>query len=196
MPELLVVASTVPELSGLPPDVRRAAIGLGDIDAACGVAAVLAIGSARGVLLVGTCGAYGPELEHDQVVVIDRAVRPQRVPGIAVPAQIAGEQAADAALVDKLVRALGLPRATCASGRGVTIDDGEATLATAATGAGVENLECFAVLRACARAGVPAAALLAVAYRAGAGALDEVSAHRSMAEAHAIAAVARALALV
>lgn len=196
MPEILVVAATVPELSGLPPDVRRSAIGIGDIDAACGVAAVLAIGTSRGVLLVGTCGAYGLELELDQVIVVEQAVRPQRAPGIAVPPQIARSQAADAGLVEKIAGALSIRRVTCASGRGVTIDDEEASLAGAETGALVENPECFAALRACARANVPATALLAVAYRAGAGALEEAQEHRSMAEAHAIAAVARALAHV
>lgn len=196
MAEVLVVAAAVPELSGLPHDVRRAAIGVGDLEAACGLSSVLAIGTARAVLLVGTCGALVPDLELDQVVCVDFAVRPLKAPGIEVPEMIATGQGADGPLVDRIAGPLEARRVTCLSGRGMTISDGEAAMAAREHSAHVENLEVFAVLRACARAKVPVTAILAVAYRAGDHAREDLADHRSIAEAHAIATVARALAYV
>ena len=191
-----MVAAAVPELSGLPHDVRRSAIGVGDLEAACGLSATLAIGTARAVILVGTCGALVPDLELDQIVVVDFAVRPLKGPGIEVPEAIATGQGADGPLVDKLAGPLDARRVTCLSGRGMTVTDGEAALAAREHSAHVENLEVFAVLRACARAKVPVTAILAVGYRAGDGARADLTEHRSVAEAHAISAVARALAYI
>ena len=63
MAEILIVAAHPPELAGLPLEVRRAAIGVGPVESAAGLAAVLAIGIPSGVILIGTCGAFSTALE-------------------------------------------------------------------------------------------------------------------------------------
>ncbi len=107
------------------------------------------------------------------------------------PAPMPTEAAADAAWSAALARAAGAPLADVVSPLGITRDDAEAER-LGALGA-VEQLECFAVLRGCARAGVPASAVLAVANHVGARARDEWLANREAAEAAARAALRKAL---
>ncbi len=80
-------------------------------------------------------------------------------------------------------------RTTCASPIGITSSDDEA--ARLGTQAEVEQLECFALLRAARRAQVPAVGLFAVANEVGAQAAAQWRAHRQTAEAAAQRALAR-----
>jgi purine-nucleoside phosphorylase len=193
MPEILVVAAQAPELAGLPPEVRRAPLGVGAVDAAAGMAAVISIGAPAGVVIVGTCGAFSTALQIHDLVCVERAVWPSTAPHVEVPEAIVTRADADPALSERLVVATGARRVTAACGMGVTVDDLEAGKTAAAARAHVEHMECFAVYRACARARIPVTSILAVANRVGGGARSEWQANASVAEAKAIGALVKAL---
>ena len=189
MTELLVVGAYAPELVGLPDGTVAAAIGIGAVDAAAGMGMALAkMGPAR-VVLIGTCGVICGAAVGD-VVVIERAVAVNGAPGVEIPDVVALSADGDEEMVAR-VAARGHARAVAACTPGVTVDDRVAR--ALAVGAGVkvmvEHMECFAVYRACALAGVPVVALLAVANRIGTGAREEWRRNAQTAEAAAVAAV-------
>ena len=101
---------------------------------------------------------------------------------------------ADSALAEALARACSARIVGAVCQEGVTVSDERARALAASTHAAVEHMECFAVYRACARASVPAAALLAVANRVGDGARAAWRQNARAAEAVAVAALVAFLA--
>jgi futalosine hydrolase len=194
----LIAAAYPPELAGLatllPAAMARGrvmtrAIGVGLVDAAVGAQAALGELLPERAFLVGTAGALpGSGLAIGSVVVAARArlvVRPFEY----APAIMATEAAADEALAESAATALAVPRVTVACPVGITASDEEA--ARIGREAEVEQLECFAWLRAARAAGVPAIAILAIANEVGAAAAAQWKAHRHAAEAAAQQALAR-----
>jgi nucleoside phosphorylase len=179
----LVVGAWPPEVDGLA-DAR--AIGVGLVEAAAGIERALAEARPARVVLVGTAGAFadaGAPVAIGEVVVA-RAARLVLRDGEYAPAPMPLAAAADAALAAACAARLGARLVEVASPLGVTATDGEAARLRAA-GAEAEQLECFAVLAACARAKIPATAILAIANRVGAGGAAEWRLHRAAAEERA-----------
>ena len=193
MAELMIVAAHAPELAGLPPEIRRSAVGIGAVEAAAGMAAVLAIGVPSGVIIVGTCGAFSTALELHDLVCVERAVWPLTSPHVQIPEVVPTKAEADPKLTERLVELTGARKVTAACGMGITVDDEEAGRTAAAARAHVEHMECFAIYRACARARIPCASLLAVANRVGGSARAEWRSNATLAEAKAIGALVKAL---
>ena len=160
----LLLAAFPPELAGLdaapPPGWRVACTGIGALAGAVETARLLAGGAVERVLLVGTCGAYDGRLAVGDLLSAGAAVatsldelegRAYRPEGEAVrwPAGWALPfPAHDVAVPPAITRT-------------------EAGARALAAVAAAEHLELSGVVAACARAGVPAAAALAVANRAG-----------------------------
>jgi hypothetical protein len=141
-------------------------------------------------VLVGTAGVLpGVALPIGSVVVARRARLVVRTVEY-VPPIMPTEAYADEELATRIAGALGALTVTVACPVGVTSDDGEAAR-LAATGAEVEQLECFAVLAAAARAAIPATAIFAIANSVGSRGSAEWRAHRVAAESAAMAAVAQ-----
>jgi nucleoside phosphorylase len=162
----LLLAAFAPELAGLdaapPPGWRAACVGVGAVPAAVETARLLAAAAPRRVLFVGTCGAYDDRLAPGDLLSASeafatsveeaegRAYRPgvERVrwaAGWALPPRFAPHLVA-------------VPPAVTATSEGAA--------ALARLGA-AEHLELTGVFAACAAAGIPAAAALAVANRVG-----------------------------
>ena len=191
----LAVSAWAPELDGaeLPPDVERREIGVGLVEAAAGAERALAELEPDLIVLVGTCGSLPQsDLRVGQVVIAKTATLVLRE-GEYAPAPMARIADADAELSARLAERLAAPLVTCASPLGITSDDREAAR-LAYEGAQIEQLECFALLRAAARRDVPAIALFAVANRVGKDAQAEWRANRFEAENAAKRALAIALA--
>ncbi|MFT3916496.1 MAG: phosphorylase [Anaeromyxobacteraceae bacterium] len=170
MASSLLLAAFPPELAGLdaaPPAGWRVALsGVGAVAAAATTAHLIAVERPARVLFVGTCGAYddrlgpGDLLAASEVVATSldeaegRAFRPavevvRWTPGWALP----------------------LPGHPVAVTPAITrTEDGARRLAAVAA---AEHLELSGVFAACAAAGVPAAAALAVANRVGPAAHEE-----------------------
>jgi nucleoside phosphorylase len=197
----LVVAAYPPEIEGLserlPASLARerilsCAVGVGLVEASAGCARALAETRPARLILVGTAGHFAAAgLATGGVVVAERA----RLVGREaehIPAIMPTEIAADAALAARCATILGAPLVTVASPLGVTVSDLEAARLER-TGAHAEQLECFAVLAAAARAGVVATAILALSNRVGASGSAEWRQHRQAAEQAALAALARVL---
>ncbi len=163
-PTPLLLAAFPPELAGLdampPPGWRTATIGVGAIAAAAATARLIEQSRPSRVLFVGTCGAYGERLAVGDLVSVStvlsasldvlegRAYRPD----LEVARWEAGWS-------------LPLPTVVAAVTPGITVSpEGAARLGALAD---VEHLEVTGVFAACAAAGVPAAAALAVANRVG-----------------------------
>jgi futalosine hydrolase len=197
----LVAAAYLPELERLaallPTPMARGrvmarAVGIGLVEATAGAERALAELTPARVILVGTAGALpGSGLAIGDVVLAARAELVVReveyVPGI-MTTQVEADEPLVRALADMLeVRAV-----TVASPIGITASQVEAE--RLGRRAQVEQLECFAVLAAAARAQVPATALLAIANTVGPQAAAEWKQHRVAAEAAAQAALARILA--
>jgi purine-nucleoside phosphorylase len=187
----LVVAAYPPELDRLPAGVTARAVGIGLIDAAAGTERAIAEVRPQRLLLVGTAGAL-PQTGYAVgtvcvVMVSTLAVRPCEFTPGPMPVIVH----ADAALVAHCRERGQLPTADCVSGIGITRDTAEAERLFAQ--AHLEHLECFSVLRAAERAGVPATAILAIANRVGPDAHAEWLANRVAAEAAAQAALERIL---
>ncbi|MBI4509228.1 MAG: hypothetical protein HY698_06305 [Deltaproteobacteria bacterium] len=104
-----------------------------------------------------------------------------------------GRQATGTGEYSGLAETTGYRVVRAASCEGITVDDQAAQRIASDTRAHVEHMECFAVFRACARAGVPVAALLAVANHVGEGARKEWQVHAKSAEQAAILALGRVL---
>jgi nucleoside phosphorylase len=197
----LVAAAYPPEIEGLTQLVPAAlargrvvtrAVGIGLVESSAGAERALAETRPDRVILVGTAGFFaGSGLSIGGVVVARRARLVVREPEY-VPAVMPTQVNADADLASALAATLSAPLVTVASPVGVTCRDDEAAR-LGRDGAEVEQLECFALLAAAARAGVPATAILAISNRVGASGAAEWREHRVAAEAAALRAVARVL---
>lgn len=205
----LVAAAYPPELDGLAPllgplmtsgQVVARALGVGLIESSAGAERAIAelhAGGSRSIdriVVVGTAGVLpGVALPIGTVVVARRAQLVVRaveyVPGI-MPTTVD----ADRELTARFAGALGVTAVTVACPIGITQDDAEAARLTT-TGAQIEQLECFAVLSAAARAGIPATAVFAIANTVGSQGAAEWRTHRRAAEAAAMSALARVLQL-
>jgi nucleoside phosphorylase len=146
-----------------------ATVGVGAVDAAAGAAAAIERARPTRVVFVGTAGVYWrghATLPLRSVVMADRAC-------LVSTAALRGDGYLPELLVTQ-VAASALPGTGVASGATVACPVAITRTATLgrqiaqATGAAVENLEAFAVLRAAARAGIKlTAVVLGVANRVG-----------------------------
>ena len=197
----LVAAAYPPEIEGLtellPGAMARGrvvarAVGIGLVEASAGAERVLAETRPGRLILVGTAGSFpGSSLAIGAIVVAARALLVVREPEY-VPAIMPTRVEADRNLASLCAGILGAPAVSVASPVGVTSSDVEAAR-LAHGGAEAEQLECFAVLAAAARAGVPATAILAISNRVGSSGAAEWRQHREAAEQAALQAVARLL---
>lgn len=147
---LLVIAATDGELAGVPDGVRRLACGVGPVDAAIATAQELAARRPSAVLHVGIAGArQAAGLPLRSLVVGTASVYEDAEAGRWVEHRLAPGAALVTALQAALPEAVALPIGTSARVGGA----GEAS---------VEAMEGFAVLRACAAAGVAAVELRVV----------------------------------
>ena len=151
---LLVVAATAPELAGLPTvtsaHVAALACGIGPVEAAATTARALVELRPRAVLHVGIAGAgRGANLPLRSLVLGTGSVYDDAAGGRLVLHRLAPAAALLAALQAALPDAVALEIGTSARVGG-------------GAGSPVEAMEGFAVLRACALAGVPAVELRAI----------------------------------
>ena len=149
--DLLVVAATAPELAWVEPPVRALACGVGPVEAAAATAEALQARRPDAVLHVGIAGARRGEGLGLGSIVLGSAAHysdlAARIPGLVT--SVPADERLLAAARSTLPAAVVVPIAT-----------------SAAVGAGlgqpVEAMEGFGVLRAAARAGVPALELRAI----------------------------------
>jgi purine-nucleoside phosphorylase len=177
-PVRLLVAAFPPELAGLdlaPPDGWAVACtGVGAITAAVETARLLALHTPERLLFIGTCGAYDARLSPGDLIAASEA--------IATSLDERAKRAYRPSL--ELTRwptgwTLPFPAYPIAVPPAITItEDGARSLAEVAP---AEHLELTGVFAACAAAGVPAAAALAVANRVGPGAHAEWKANHAAA---------------
>jgi purine-nucleoside phosphorylase len=174
----LLLAAFPPELAGLeasPPSGWTVALaGVGAVSAAAATARLLAAGGRPRVLFLGTCGAYDDRLAPEDLIAASSVVATSLE-------EIAGRAYRPATEVTRFAPGfeLPLPGHVVAVTPAITASaEGAAVLARVAA---AENLELSGVFAACAAAGVPAAAALAVANRVG------PEAHREWAANHAAA---------
>jgi nucleoside phosphorylase len=188
----LLLAAFPPELAGLdaapPPGWVAACTGVGVIAAAVETSRLLALHAPSRVLFVGTCGAYDERLAPGAVLAVSEAVAlsldevegrayrpaPERTRwpatwALPFPAHVVGVPPA-------ITRTLGGARALSAH-------------------ASAEHLEVTGVFAACHAAGVPVAAVLAVANHVGPHAHAEWQAHHEAASRALVAALQAAGAL-
>lgn len=181
-PGLLLLAAFPPELAGLdrrpPPGVACAVTGAGAIAAAAATARLLALHRPRRVLFVGTCGAYRPALATGAIVSAAEALATSAD-------ELAGRAYRPAIERTRFEATLALPFPAVRVAVPPAITRSAAAAARLARVAEVEHLELAGVLAACADAGVPCGAALAVANRVG------PSAHAEWKASHA--RVSRAL---
>jgi nucleoside phosphorylase len=206
--DLLVVAAFPPELAGLEAiwplegqasqvevgGIRLSAVpvGIGLIEAALGTGSFLRAGKPRGVVLVGTCGAYlETGLSIGDVIVARSAI-------LVEPAVVEGRAALPETMIGR-VNTLG-PMTGELAARGARLVDVATTLAVTtddalarelATRGEVEHLEAFAVASACSKETVQFAAVLGVANRVGSHGRAEWRTHHLAAGRAAATYVAR-----
>lgn len=147
---LLVVAATAGELVGVPAGVARLACGIGPVDAGIATAALIAASRPGAVLHVGIAGARRDERLPLRVLVLGAA---SVYEDVANPELVVRRALPDAALL--AAARVALPEA-------IVLEIGTSARVGGVAGAPVEAMEGFAVLRACALAGVPAVELRAV----------------------------------
>lgn len=161
----LLVAATEPELCGH----AGLVCGVGPVEAAAATARALALDPPRAVLHVGVAGG-GAGLEPGALIVGTESRYLDLGAGIPVVARVEPDSALVAAALAALPGSHALPIATSArvGGRGPLHDRccGEAGTAETRTRE-VEAMEGFAVLRACALAGVPAVEVRAISNAIG-----------------------------
>jgi predicted 5'-methylthioadenosine/S-adenosylhomocysteine nucleosidase len=150
MRHLLVIAATEAELCGQPGLV----CGVGPVEAALETARVLAVHPPDAALHVGLAGGRG--LVPGTLVIGSEA----RYADLAAHIPVTSEVEPDPALLDAA-------RATLPEARVLPIATSASVGGTASVGAAVEAMEGFAVLRACALAGVPAVEVRAVSNELG-----------------------------
>jgi futalosine hydrolase len=201
--DLLLLAAFPPELAPLRAalgeglrrpfgghDVAAETVGIGLATAAAGAARRLAA-APRGVVLVGTCGAYegGPAL--GRVAVSRRVVLAEPAVGAgeaAYPDPMSTELLSDAALAQGIA-ACGGDVVDVATTLAVTTSDALAASLRAFTGCRAEHLEAYGVAAACAAQGVPFVAALGVANTVGSKGREEWRQNHRAASAAAIAVV-------
>jgi nucleoside phosphorylase len=185
-PPRLLLAAFPPELAGLdeapPPGWTCATIGVGAITAALATARLLAELRPERVLFVGTCGAYDARLPIFDLLCAAEVLATSQ------------DEAEGRAFRPELERTrwragwdLPLPAETVAVTPAITrTDAGARALARLAA---AEHLELTGVFAACEAVGVPVAAALAVANRAGPGAHEEWRASHAEASRRLVAAL-------
>jgi nucleoside phosphorylase len=200
--DLVVFAAFAPELAPLRStlgeglrtqfgghEIAAETVGIGLATAAAGAAMKLAALRPRGVVLVGTCGAFGGTLRPGDVAVARRVV-------LAAPAVARGEAAYPEPMLTELVADPGLGEALAAHGGSladvattlaVTTDDALAARLAQYTSCQVEHLEAYGVAAACAALGVPFVAALGVANDVGSRGRHEWRQNHGAASAAAIA---------
>jgi nucleoside phosphorylase len=173
------------DLSGPALDARAVAVGVGPVEAAVGAARAIAAHGPGRVIFVGTAGAYPRSratlpigtaaLACDLTCVSTAALRGD---GYLPETQVTrtGTSAALQEALGKSVRG-GLRSVSVACPLAITRSATLGRQIARATGAGLENLEAFAVARAAAAAGVEFAAVLGVANRVGPSGHREWRAH-------------------
>jgi nucleoside phosphorylase len=192
----LVVGAWAPELDGLDGHgLELRELGVGLVDASLGAAHAIAETRPDLVILVGTAGALPNVPLGPPLVVVARSAKLVVRELEYAPAPMALVADADVELSSRLAARLGVPLVDVASPVGVTSSDREAAR-LAEAGAEIEQLECFALFRAAARARVPAVAIFAIANRVGESAATEWKANRVRAEAAAKEALLRAITAV
>jgi len=149
---VLLVAATPTELGGRP----GLACGIGPVEAAVAVAASLSVARPPAVVHVGIAGGRG--LPIGTVVVGERSRYVDLAAAIPVVACVDPDGALAAAVAAAVPGARRLPIATTAA---------VGTCGTVADAPPVEAMEGFAVLRACALAGVPAVELRVISNEIG-----------------------------
>jgi futalosine hydrolase len=192
-PELAPLAVRVPSLAPLREtsrgvvhgvDVVARTVGVGLPAAAAGTARALADARPRAAVLIGTCGAYaGAPLAIGDVVVSRRIHLADALVfagGAAFPGPMAASLDSDPWLARELAQAGARP-VDVATTLAITVDDAAAARIALGAPASVEHLEAYGAAMACAAAGVPFAAVLAVANTVGSGARDEWRAHHERA---------------
>jgi nucleoside phosphorylase len=178
----LLVAAFPPELAGLdaapPPGWSVACIGVGALTAAVETARLLARHEPERVLFVGTCGAYDARLAPGDLIAASTVIATSLD-------ELSGRayRPTPERTVWPCTWTLPLPHHAVAVPPAISVTENGAR-ALMEVGA-AEHLELTGVFAACAAAGVPAAAALAVANRVGPGA------HAEWRASHA--AVSRAL---
>jgi purine-nucleoside phosphorylase len=201
----LVLSAWQPEIAPLEARAGRrrgfdsAAVGVGAVDAAAGAARAIAELRPARVIFVGTAGAYAGAAAAGAAAVIGAAVVAGELCAVStaalrgdayLPAPFITRATSTRALAAALRRAAGGGRAMAvACPLAITRAAALGRRIAAATGAGLENLEAFAVARAARAARVPFAAVLGIANRVGPQAHAEWRANHRAASAAACAVV-------
>lgn len=155
------------------PEVRLAAVGIGAVDAAVGAARAIASSGAGRVVFVGTAGVYPRGLAALPVGAVGVAADLRLVSTAALrgdgylPQALLVEETTSRSLRAALAALAGRAPVAVACPLAITSSAALARRIENATGASLENLEVFAIARACRTAKIPFAALLAVANRVG-----------------------------
>jgi len=163
-PPRLLLAAFTPELAGLdarpPPGWRVACTGVGALAAALETARLVARARPERVLFVGTCGAYDARLIVGDLLSAAEAVATSidELEGRAYRPELEQTRWAAAWPLPFPAHSVAVPPAITRT------EEGALALARVAA---AEHLELTGVFAACAAAGVPAAAALAVANRVG-----------------------------
>lgn len=189
----LLLAAFPPELAGLdaapPPGWRVATAGVGAVEAAVATARLLAEVRPTRVLFVGTCGAYDDRLAVGDCLAASEAIATsvEEAAGEAYRPAVERTRWPAAPLLGASGGAPPLPAVAVACVAAITRSlRGAGLLARVAP---AEHLELAGVLAACAAAGVPCAAALAVANRVGPKAHEEWRANHARASAALVEAL-------
>jgi purine-nucleoside phosphorylase len=188
-PERLLLAAFSPELAGLdaaPPKGWRVALtGVGALAAAAATARLLVEVGPERVLFIGTCGAYDDRLPVGAHLAATEAVATSldELEGRAYRPEIERTRWSATWPLPLPAHAVAVPPAITRTA------DGARRLATLAA---AEHLELTGVFAACAAAGVPAAAALAVANRVGPDANAEWRANHARVSRELVGALRRA----
>jgi len=192
---LLCVAAWEPELTRfreLARWIRTEPVGIGLVDAAIRTAELVADHKPQHVAFLGTCGSARADLAIGDVILATE-VTPRLEEGSELLGARKFAPAVDPALRAAL-EAAGAKPARVVNTVGVTTSD---ALATEIAKLGdVEHLESLGVVRACERAGVPCAIVLAVANEVGARGRDQWKANHVAASARAAEALFAAISRV
>ena len=185
-PTRLLLAAFPPELAGLdaapPPGWAVACTGVGAVAGAVETARQLAAAAPERVLFVGTCGAYDGRLSVGDLLSVRAAIATSLD-------ELEGRAYRPGAEVARWEAGWALPFPAHDVAVPPAITRTEAGARALAAVAAAEHLELSGVFAACARAGVPAAAALAVANRAGPGAHEEWRRHHAAASRALVAAL-------
>jgi nucleoside phosphorylase len=207
---ILIVAAFPPELKALASVLRmraqrgaaavaRAVVGVGPVEAAAGAARAIALLEPRAVVLIGTAGVYatsgGPPI--GTAVLARRAALASLSAASGagyLPAPVPDVQMTDTQLRRDLAGRQAIPALDVACPVAITRTRAAANALVRQTGAALENLETFAVARACARVRIPFGAVLGITNRVGPRAHTEWRQNAGAAAAAACAVVERWLA--